>query len=98
MSGDPNLECFLAHSRHSSLLPPKRKLQLLNLLWVLLLFVLVVSCGNKPGTQETAEGVVVLGLDGMDPQLLQRYMDEGERGVAPDRRALTPTERFRFLL
>ena len=41
---------------------------------------LLTSClaGGHTTSQGTGKRVVVLGMDGMDPQLLQRFMDEGK--------------------
>ncbi len=55
---------------------------MLDVISFLLLPVLVVAASSCGGARarSTSKKVVVLG---MDPQLLQRYMYEGKRGVAP---------------
>lgn len=47
------------------------------LLTVGLLAVLAGGCSSAPGADAPARKVIILGIDGMDPRLLQKFMDEG---------------------
>jgi hypothetical protein len=45
---------------------------------LLILAALLIGCSGNPGVGNASKKVVVLGMDGMDPQLLQWIMDEGK--------------------
>ena len=52
------------------------KLSLIDLAIVVFVVALAVGCGGNAGARSASKKV--LGMDGTDPQLLQRFMDEGK--------------------
>ena len=53
-----------------------------NLIWgrvfiILCLFIINVSCTGNTSSAQSTKKILLLGFDGMDPVLLDRYMKEG---------------------
>ena len=63
---------------------PLRIESLKKIYWVLCFFLLVAgvamlpSCHSARANSHTDQRLIILGIDGMDPQLLHRFMREGK--------------------